>query len=69
MRDAGSCGVLEVNGLLSIEANSQHLWFGRWWLPGSLHVWIGPLGLHLFFPGLRCSQFDYCRTWHELDTR
>lgn len=30
---------------------------------GSLHVWVGPVGVHLFWPRIWKSRPDYCGEW------
>jgi hypothetical protein len=30
-----------------------------------VHVWIGPAGLHLYWPDVWASRLDWCRTWRE----
>jgi len=31
----------------------------------SLHVWLGPSGLHLFWPDVWKSRADWCSKWRE----
>lgn len=31
----------------------------------SLHLWLGPLGFHLFLPDFWHSRFDWCAGWDE----
>lgn len=30
-----------------------------------VHLWIGPAGLHLFWPDVWKSRPDWCRAWRE----
>jgi hypothetical protein len=50
--------------LVSLEGGSYHRWFGRW-LPSGVHVWIGPVGAHLFWPNVLKSRPDYCKNWRQ----
>jgi hypothetical protein len=31
----------------------------------ALHVWVGPAGVHLFWPDVWKSRPDWCSTWVE----
>lgn len=31
----------------------------------SLHVWVGPAGIHLFWPAIWKSRPDWCSNWRE----
>ena len=31
----------------------------------SWHLWLGPAGLHVFWPDLRRSRPDWCARWRE----
>jgi hypothetical protein len=57
--------VSHVHTCLSVEGGTYHRWFGRWW-PNGVHFWIGPFGLHLFWPEVWKSRPDFCRHWREL---
>lgn len=56
---ASSAPGLSARRLFSVEGGSYRRLFGRWW-PDGIHVWAGPIGLHLFWPDLWKSRLDYC---------
>jgi hypothetical protein len=29
------------------------------------HIWIGPVGLHVFWPDVRSSRPGWCRSWRD----
>lgn len=56
---------MKLRDLISIEGGRYHLWFNRWWLLSGLHIWIGPVGIHLFWPDFWKSRPDYCSDWRS----
>ncbi len=35
------------------------------WHEDDLHIWVGPVGLHLFWPDLWKSRPDWCADWRS----
>jgi len=35
------------------------------WLPRGVHLWAGPVGLHVCWPDLWNSRFDHCPAWRQ----
>ena len=33
--------------------------------PQALHIWLGAVGAHFFWPDVWKSRPDYCRRWRE----
>ena len=40
-------------------------YFGRWWVLSALHVWVGPFGVHIFWPDFWKSRPDFCADWRR----
>lgn len=51
-------------GPLYIESGGESFRRGKW-RRNDLHIWVGPLGLHLFWPDLYKSRPDLQRDWRS----